>query len=203
MTMFAEAVKGQGRGIHTAGPDIVKALVSSVPNDQCISLEPINWSEVVCGVLVSLVHHTTAETFLPISKAISDAATNDETCIELPLRNILYIRCLGAITGVRKGTRIVEWQQILGSLLHCLGPISKNPKSLETVESTAVWQQLLVNTAIIWQLAPMDILIPCITEFTAVMTREPLMDWFIPFCSYFSNLDSTRFRSVFLKSFQK
>ncbi|GAW14517.1 hypothetical protein ANO14919_039200 [Xylariales sp. No.14919] len=203
MTMFAEAVKGQGHGIHTTGPDIVQALVRSVPNDQCVSLEPINWSEVVCGVLVSLVHHTTAETFTPIPKAITDAATSDEARAEFPLRNILYIRCLGTISGVRKGTRIVDWQPILSCLLQCLEPISKNSKTPETVESTAIWQQLLVNTAIVWQQAPMDILIPYITEFTAVMTREPLISWFIPYCSYLSDLDSTRFRSIFLKSFQK
>ncbi|KAI3323358.1 armadillo-type protein [Xylariaceae sp. AK1471] len=203
MTMFAEAVKGQGYGIHTTGPDIVKALVRSVPNDQCLSIEPINWSEVVCGVLVSLVHHSTAETFLPVPQAIVDAAISDEIRTEIPLRNILYIRCLGIISGVRKGTRIVDWQLIISSLLQCLEPISKNSKSLETVESTAIWQQLLVNTAIIWQLVPMDTLIPHITEFTAAMTREPLMGWFIPFCSYFSDLDSIRFRSIFLKSFQR
>ncbi|KAI0538097.1 armadillo-type protein [Xylaria digitata] len=203
MTMFAEAVKGQGRGIHTTGPDIINALVHSVPDDQCISLEPINWSEVVCGVLVSLVHHTTAETFIPIPKAITDAATTDETRAESPLRNILYIRCLGIMSGVRKGTRIVDWQLILSCLLQCLEAISRNSNISEMFESTAIWQQLLVNTAIVWQQASMDILIPHITEFTAVMTREPLISWFIPYCSYFSDLDPTRFRSIFLKSFQK
>ncbi|KAI0964885.1 armadillo-type protein [Xylaria arbuscula] len=203
MTMFAEAVKGQGRGIHTTGSDIVQALVVSVPNDQCLSLEPINWSEVVCGVLVSLVHHSTAETFVPIPKAIADALASDQARTEFPLRNILYIRCFGTISGVRKGTRIVDWQLILSSLLQCLEPISKNSTIPEILESTATWQQLLVNTAIVWQQAPMDILIPYITEFTAAMTRESLIGWFIPYCSYFSDLDSTRFRSVFLKSFQK
>ncbi|TRX90063.1 hypothetical protein FHL15_008982 [Xylaria flabelliformis] len=203
MTMFAEAVKGQGYGLHTSGPDIIKALVRSVPNDQCVSMEPINWSEVVCGVLVSLVHHSTSETFLPIPKAIADVVTSDELRADFPLRNILYIRCLGTISGVRKGTRIADWQPILSSLLQCLEPISKKPGTLEAIESTAVWQQLLVNTAIVWQQAPMDVIIPYITEFTAIMTREPLISWFIPFCSYFSDLDSTRFRSLFLKSFQK
>ncbi|GAP92013.1 putative U3 small nucleolar RNA-associated protein 20 [Rosellinia necatrix] len=203
MTMFAEAVKGQGHGIHTAGPDIVKALILSVPNDQCVSPEPINWSEVVCGVLISLVHHTNSETFLPIPQAITDAIQSDDTRAEFPLRNIFYLRCLGTISGVRKGNRIVEWRLILGSLLQCLELISKHARILETVESTVIWQQLLVNIAIVWHQAPMDILIPHITEFTAVMTREPLMGWFIPFCSYFSDLDSTRFRSLFLKPFQK
>ena len=203
MSMFAEAAKGQGRGIHTTGPNMIKALILSVPDDQCLSLEPINWSEVVCGILISLVHHTTSETFASIPKAIVEAATSDETRVEIPLRNILYIRCLGIISGVRKGTRIVDWQLILESLQQCLEPISKNSKAIDSAESTAIWQRLLVNTAIVWRQAPMDILIPQITQFTAVMTSESLIGWFIPYCSYFSDLDSTRFRSVFLKSFQK
>ncbi|KAJ8123844.1 hypothetical protein ONZ43_g295 [Nemania bipapillata] len=90
MTMFSEAVKGQGYGIHTTGPDILKALTSSVPNDQCVSLEPINWSEVVCGVLISLVHHSTAETFVSIPKAIADAATADESRAEFPLHSTRF-----------------------------------------------------------------------------------------------------------------
>ncbi|KAI1113359.1 armadillo-type protein [Nemania sp. NC0429] len=203
MTMFAEAIKGQGNGIHTTGHDIVRTLVHSIPNDQCVSLEPINWSEVVCGVLVSLVHHSTAETFSSIPKAIADAVTSDEKRTEFPLRNVFYIRCLGILSGVRKGTRIADWQPILGSLLLTLEPISKNSTIIETVEPTAIWQRLLVNLAIVWQRTPMDIIIPHITEFTAAMTREPLMTWFIPFCSYFSDLDSARFRSIFLKPFQK
>ncbi|KAJ3574458.1 hypothetical protein NPX13_g4356 [Xylaria arbuscula] len=203
MSMFAEAAKGQGRGIHTTGPDIVKALICSVPNDQCVSLEPINWSEVVCGILISLVHHTTSETFASIPKTIVEAVASDETRTKFPQRNILYIRSLGIISGGRKGTRIVDWEPILESLQQCLESILKNPEAIESAELTAIWQQLLVNTAIVWHYAPMDILIPHMTEFTAVMTSEPLIRWFIPYCSYFSDLDSTRFRSVFLKSFQK
>ncbi|KAI8631977.1 hypothetical protein F5Y19DRAFT_463087 [Xylariaceae sp. FL1651] len=203
MTMFAEAIKGQGHSIHTTGPDILKALLVSVTKDQCISLEPINWSELVCGVLISLVHHSTAETFSPVPKAVIDAVTSDELRAEYSVRNVLYIRYLGIISGVRKGSRITDWQLILGSLLQCLETLSKDLKSLENIDSTAIWQQLLVNAAIVWNQAPMDILIPHITRFTTVLTREPLMGWFIPFCSYFSNLDPARFRSVFLKPFQR
>ncbi|KAI0200266.1 armadillo-type protein [Astrocystis sublimbata] len=203
MTMFAEAVKGQGRALHTSGPDLVKALICSVPNDQCLSLEPINWSEVVCGVLISLVHHSTPDTFALIPQAIVDAIKSDKSRAEFPLRNVFYIRCLGIISGVRHGYRIADWQPVLAALLQCLESISKKPDTLETVESTAVWQQLLVNTAIVWKQAPMDIIIPHISEFIAVMNCEPLINWFIPFCSYFSDSDPTRFRSLFLKAFQK
>ncbi|KAL7629657.1 U3 snoRNP protein [Parahypoxylon ruwenzoriense] len=175
MTMFAEAVKGQGHGIHTTGPEVVKALIASVPNDECISSDPVTWSDLVCGVLVSIVHHTTAETFESVPKSIIECATKDDVRTKNPLRSCLYIRLLGTISGVRKGSRIVDWSTILDCLLESLKSLSKSPNELENIDSSAIWQQLMVNIAIIWQQASMDSIIPCITNFTSVMTREPLM----------------------------
>ncbi|KAI1634965.1 HEAT repeat protein [Biscogniauxia mediterranea] len=203
MTMFAEAIKGQGHGIHTTAPEVVSALIASVPNEECVSLEPVTWSDLVCGVLVSVVHHTTAETFDPISRSVVDASNEDKLRCEYPLRNCLYIRCLGTISGTRKGTRITDWPILLKCLSESLQAISRDSKLMDNAHSAAIWQQLLVNVAIVWQQAPMDSVIPHINEFISIMTREPLMEWFIPFCSYFSDLDATRFRSIFLKPFQK
>ncbi|KAI0833974.1 armadillo-type protein [Hypoxylon sp. FL0890] len=203
MTMFAEAIKGQGYGIHTSGPEIIKSLIASVPNDECISSDPLTWVDLVCGVLISTIHHTTGETFEPIPNSIVEIANKDEQCVSYPLRNCLYVRMLGTISGVRKGSRVVDWPLILNCVLASLKALSKVPNDLENADSSAVWQQLLVNIAVVWRQAPMDSIIPCITDFMSIMTREPLMRWFIPFCSYFSELDSTRFRSLLLKPFQK
>jgi U3 small nucleolar RNA-associated protein 20 len=203
MTMFAEAIKGQGNGVHTTGPTILKALITSVPDDECFTQEPNTWSDVVCGVLVSIVHHTTAETFPPIAQAIFESQSDASAGSGQPLRDVLYTRLLGIMAGVRKGYRISDWSSLLGSLRGCLGNLCKDGSTLGTVESSAIWQHILVNVAIIWQRASMDSLIPYITDLMKALTREPLMTWFIPFCSYFSDLDATRFRSLFLKHFQK
>lgn len=203
MTMFAEAVKGQGHGIHTTGPEIIKALIVSVPNDECISSDPVTWADLVCGVLVSTVHHTTPETFESIPKTIVEIATEDQASAKHPLRNCLYVRILGTISGVRMGSRIVDWPSILNCLLQSLKALSQTPNELEKVNSSAIWQQLMVNIAIVWQQPSTDHIIPYINEFTNIMTREPLMRWFIPFCSYFSSLNPNRFRSLLLKQFQK
>ncbi|KAI1086392.1 armadillo-type protein [Rostrohypoxylon terebratum] len=203
MTMFAEAIKGQGNNMHTSGTEVIKALIVSVPNDECISSDPVTWTDLVCGVLISALHHTTAETFEPVPELIIELATKDEECASYVLRNCLYVRFLGTISGVRKGSRIVHWSPILSSLLKSLKALSKSPTSLDDVELSTVWQQLMVNIAIVWQQAPMDSIIPHINEFMTVMTRDPLMRWFVPFCSYFSELDSTRFRSLLIKPFQK
>ncbi|OTB06602.1 hypothetical protein M426DRAFT_20700 [Hypoxylon sp. CI-4A] len=205
MTMFAEAIKGQGRGIHTSGTEIIKALILSVPNDECISPDPITWADLVCGVLVSIVHHTTRQTFDPVPQIIAETASEDEERTKYPLRNCLYVRLLGTIAGVRKGSRLSEegWSNVLGCLVVSVENLSKTSNDLEKVGSSAVWQQLITNIAIIWQYAMYDRCTGCSYSFMEVMTREPMMNWFIPFCFYFADLSPERFRDWVLVHLQR
>lgn len=203
MTTFAEAIKGHGQGIHTTGPEIIRALITAVPDSDSISADQMTWTDLVSGVLVSIVHHTTYETFGPIAESIIDVASKDERLSNYPLRNCLYVRLLGTISGVRKGNRMVDWSPLLKALQAALNGISKERDILDNSASSTVWQQVIINVAILWASSPMEAVIPFITDFMNVMTREPLMRWFIPFCSYFADLDSTRFRSLFIRQFQK
>lgn len=202
-TMFAEAMKGQGRVVHTTGPEILKALIASVPSDQALSTRPAMWSDLVCAVLVSLVHHTTSETFSPILEVVLQAAQEDsQKDGDLP-RSCLHIRLFGTMTGVRKGSRISQWSELLTLQMSCLKNAAASRKPVQGQADALFWQQVVVNVAIVWQQAPVDTIIPCLTTFGNIMSNEPLMQWFIPFCSYFSQLDPDRFRSLFLKQFQK
>ncbi|KAH8675937.1 armadillo-type protein [Xylariales sp. PMI_506] len=203
MTMFAEAIKGQGQGVHTTGPAVLKALIASVPTDQCYSRDPQTWADAVCGVLVSIVHHTTADTFEPIIQSIYEARMAAVSSDSHVLQNILFIRLLGIIAGVRKGTRVTNWPGLLDCQRESLKLLCKNQSTLGELDSSMIWDHILVNLAIIWKQAPMDSVIPHIVEFMETLTREPLMSWFIPFCAHFSELDAPKFRSLFLKYFQK
>ena len=203
MTTFAEAIKGHGQGVHTTGSEILKALITAVPDQEGIATDEMSWSDLVSGVLVSIVHHTTADTFGPIADVIVDVASHDGRLADRPVRNWLYVRLIGTVSGVRKGNRISDWSPLLKTLQTALSGLSKNRNSLDGIESSVVWQQLIVNVAIPWAIAPMDAVIPFITDLTNNMTREPLMRWFIPFCSYYADLDAVRFRSLFIKQFQK
>lgn len=203
MTMFAEAIKGQGYGAHTTGPTIFKALIISVPDDECCTEQGDAWSDLVCGIATSIVHHTDADGFSPVAQALYEQKTSDEACKDRPLRNGLYVRLLGTISGVRKGTRISDWAPLLACLRESLSDLCKDPSALNAAEPSAIWQHIMANTAVVWHAASMESLIPHITDLVKTLTRDPLMKWFIPFCSYFSDLDATRFRSLFLKDFQK
>ncbi|KAK8050437.1 hypothetical protein PG994_012167 [Apiospora phragmitis] len=205
MTMFAEAIKGQGNNVHTTGPTTFQALLASVPAEDLVSTDDSmpTWAGLVCGITVSIIHHTTADTFGPIADAIYEQKTKDEADNKTPLQNILYVRVLGTVAGVRRGNRINDWSALLDCLQKSLQGLCSEPSLLDNTDHIAIWRFILVKTAIIWNVSSMDAIIPHMAHIVRILTREPLMKWFIPFCSYLSDLDASRFRSLFLKEFQK
>lgn len=198
MTMFAEAIKGQGNGVHTTAPAIVEALIESVPDEETCLEESETWAEVVCGTLVSTVHHTDYETFDPVAQAIYDSRKGEQK-----MRSILYLRLLGIISGVRRGNRISDWPTLLDFQRQCLDDLSKQQSALQTPEPSAIWDHIIVNIALVWQHASFEALTPHIADLIKILTSEFLKAWFIPFCSYFSDLENGKFRSLFLTHFQK
>lgn len=198
MTMFAEAIKGQGNGVHTTAPAIVKALVTSVPVAESCSEDNESWANVVCGTIVSSVHHTTVETFGPVVEAIYESVVQ-----EPGLRNVLYLRLLGTVSSVRKGTRISDWSSLLDCQSQCLQNLLQDQSGLKDVEASAVWDHIMVNIALVWQYAAFDAITPHIAGLMKALTQQSLKSWFIPFCSYLSELDASKFQSLFLSHFQK
>jgi U3 small nucleolar RNA-associated protein 20 len=205
MTMFAEAIKGAGHGLHSTAADIFSALMKGIPDEQD-SAKQVAWTDVCCGVLTSIIHHSTSETFTPIETVITQAAL---AAVEDPVtsgnngRMLVFMRLFGTMTGVRKGNRIQDWQSVIKALCKVLGTFSGNRAAVESLPTSQVWDQVIVNVAIAWNQAPIDALIPSISALTRALTQEPLMRWYIPFCSYFANLNFHRFRSLFQKDFQR
>src|SRR5690606_3492612 len=99
MTMFAEASKGVGVGIQSTGPEVVAALLRHVPEKELALPEQTVWTDVCCGVLTSVIHHSTADTFKTIEAKVMEEA-------EVEPRSALLVQVLGTMVGVRKGTRI-------------------------------------------------------------------------------------------------
>jgi U3 small nucleolar RNA-associated protein 20 len=84
-----------------------------------------------------------------------------------------------------------------------LSTITKAGPEVPQEASSAVWKFIIVSIAIVWHNAPIDALIPHIVPLTQSLSREPFMKWFIPFCSYFCELDAQRFGSLFRNDFQR
>ncbi|KAK3990360.1 small subunit processome component 20 [Cladorrhinum sp. PSN332] len=196
MTMFAEAIKGANYGVHSTGPEILAALVRDVPEEEMALPEHATWSDVCCGVLTSIIHHSTIDTFKTIEIRMS------EEVVAGP-RSILFVRMLGVMAGVRRGNRLHNWPAFAKLLSRQLTHLTTCKDQIEAIPSHQVWQHIIVNAAIVWAQAPIDALLPTLSSFNAAMTKEPLMKWYIPFCSYLADLNSERFRSLFQKDFQK
>ena len=210
MTLFAEAAKGNRLNVHTSGPAILQALFLAFDAEDLGSKEISLWSNVICGVLTSIIHHTSSETFGDVFDAVLNQATTaavsfGESKTEHDLhRLLLSSRMIGLIAGVRMGSRVNDWPALLRSLTSILQAISRNAVDLiRPDQNLELWNCLLLSVAIALQYAPMEAVIPFISPFMVTLTKDPLAKWFLVFCSYFSQADPARFRNVVFKYFQK
>ncbi|OPB42048.1 UTP20, snoRNA-binding protein and member of the SSU processome [Trichoderma guizhouense] len=205
MTMFAEAIKGTDRTVHSTGSAIFIELMNAIPKEECTLAEITTWTDLVCGVLTSVIHHTEVQTFREFEEAIFDsfdAKLKEAHGDDSQWWMVPYIRVLGVLAGVRKGGRITDWTRLVQQLTAFLSAATRPID--ETVEQNELlWALVVVNVAITCHHAPMDSLIPHISRLLQSLTREPFMRLFIPFCSYFSGLDPRRFGSLFRSDFQK
>jgi U3 small nucleolar RNA-associated protein 20 len=196
MTMFAEAIKGVGDGVHSTGPEIFAALLQRVPEEELKLPAQAVWTDVCCGVLTSVIHHANVDTFRALETRLAEEAMAVE-------RSVLFVQVFGTMAGVRKGTRIHDWTALVKALGQLLQSLAIQKEQIEAMDASRVWQKLIVNIAIVWSQAPIDALLPALLTFNGTMTKEPLMRWYILFCSYLADLNSERFRGLFMKDFQK
>ncbi len=210
MTLFAEAMKSNGLNVHTSGPSIFRSLVLALDDEDLNSKEASSWMKVIYGVLTSIVHHTSSDTFNEVLDTISDLVgvvvqSFVEFETEQNLRRLLLsARMIGIVAGVRKGTRVKAWPELLKAMSSILHVISKKSqfvaKNQTQVDS---WGSLILSVSILLQHAPMDSLIPFISPFMDALTKDPLANWFLTLCSYLSEAEQDRFRSIVLPYFQR
>ncbi|KKA29441.1 hypothetical protein TD95_002691 [Thielaviopsis punctulata] len=206
MTMFAEACKGTGETIHSNGSAVIIALMRAIPSDEYNLTEESVWTDVTCGVITSIIHHSNATTLAETVTAICEygnaqieVQTQNPTS---PWRLLPIIRAYGTLIGVRKGSRISGWTPLVKSMIQILEAVAQAAPSVSEEQQTPFWNHAIFNVAVMWQLAPIDSLITSIVPFTNIMNRDPFARWYIQFCSLFAELDSGRFKSLFLNPFQ-
>lgn len=206
MTMFAEAIKGNDVSLHTTGPAIFAALINGIPDQERSLAGETVWTDVTCGVLTSVIHHSTAETFGEFVDTIHETVRSNieaTQSAEVQWQMVPLLRIYGILAGVRKGSRLTDWNPLIRNLVAMLEQLVKaTPEVLEGSDNI-IWTSVMMNIGIIWHHAPIDALIPHIRSLVQSLSREPLMKWFIPFCSYFCELDKERFGSLFRNDFQK
>lgn len=206
MTMFAEAVKGTDMTIHSTGGAIVCALIEAIPENECaLSREPI-WTNVICGVLTSVIHHGKADTMGDfLEETLAKIGSNrDVLADDKPKwKTLPYVRIIGVLAGVRRGSRIRNWDGLIREFVEVLRVTGKGVEEVRQDQAEILWNHVMVQVAVVWHHAPMDTLIPHVLTLTKILTKEPFMRWFIPFCAYFCDLDTRRFGSLFRSEFQR
>ena len=210
MTMFAEAMKGNGLSVHTSGPAILQALIQSLDEDDLQSQGKSPWMDVICGVLISIIHHTSSDTFKDILEVVVERANaavalfTESTTDHDMRRLLLSARTIGIVAGVRKGTRVDDWPTLLKTQNEILQTISKTSAAfIKSDQGLTLWESLILSVSIIIQYSPMDALIPFISKYMDALTKEPLAKWFLAFCWYLSQTEPERFRSVAMQPFQR
>jgi U3 small nucleolar RNA-associated protein 20 len=210
MTMFAEAMKGNGLSVHTSGHAIFQALIQSLDEQDMHLKDRPPWFDVTCGVLTSIIHHTSSDTFKDILNVVLESANaaivsfaKSQSAYDLR-RLLLSARMIGIIAGVRKGDRVSDWPRLHKTLHETLQGVSKNATIVsKSDQDLTLWNSLILSVSITIQYSPMDVLIPFISKFMDDLTKDPIAKWFLTFCSYLSQIEPERFRSVALQPFQR
>jgi len=210
MTLFAEAMKGNGLNLHTSAATIFESLISSLDDEDFNSKEPSAWMNVILGVLTSSIHHTSSDTFKDILEVVVRQANATSEAFQMSKakadlgRLLILSRAMGIVSGVRKGSRIADWPSLLEAMSNTLRILSKNVKAVTKLDTEVdIWSSLILSVSIILQYVPMDAMIRFISPFMDSLTKDPLAKWFLTFSSYLSEAEPERFRTIALPYFQR
>ncbi|KAL3460241.1 armadillo-type protein [Aspergillus heterothallicus] len=193
MSMFSDSIKGVKLGLHSNGTDIFRCLLELVCTDD--DLQSSLALDVVSGVLINVIHSTTAETFEPIADLVMSFAKSkrrDNNSATACCR--LVFLCV----ATRKGTRVKTWKPVLDTLLLLLQAAEDAPGAY-----TVAIPQLLTAVAYTLQTSPMDEMLPFMRSLMDAVTSDKLLTHFLSFCATFSEWGAERFHSVVLPYFQK
>ncbi|KAL2789301.1 armadillo-type protein [Aspergillus keveii] len=193
MSMFSDSIKGVKLGLHSNGTDIFRCLLELVCTDDGLRSELA--LDVVSGVLINVIHSTTADTFEPIADLIVSFAkskSGDKKSTTACCRLVfLYV-------ATRKGTRVKTWKPVLDTMLLLLQAAENAPDAY----ADAI-PQLLTAVAYSLQTSPMDEMLPFMRSLMDAVTSDKLLNYFLSFCATFSEWGPERFHSVVLPYFQK
>jgi U3 small nucleolar RNA-associated protein 20 len=210
MTMFAEAAKGNGLTIHSSGTTIIRSMFSRHGGGDFMDIQQFSWADVICGVLTSLIHHSSSDCFKDVTATVLEQAEEAVGRFEISdtkqtfQQLMLSAKAMGILAGVRKGSRISDWPALLSSLLSVLTILSQKKSGVaDHANDVEFLSAVVLSASIAVQYAPMDTLIPFISRYMCAFSTDPLSRYFLAFCSYLAEVDVERFRSFVQSYFQR
>lgn len=191
-------IQGVDHTIHSKGPLVLKTMLELVDTDgPCFR---------VCeGVLVSLMHHTTPETFHPALAVVYDFVDKLLKTNATPQKVKMAGRLLYTVATVRKGCRIKDWHGTSAVTVTMLQIASELPVFAEADKEElkkAMWE-VLKAAAMILQQADLEVAIRKCGKVVDMAKGFQDGALFLPFCDFFSTLGTERFRVFLLPYFQR
>lgn len=196
MVLLTEAIKGVQLGIHSSAVATVQGLLVSA--GQILKERPegdLVVTDLVTGVLTSVIHHTTPESFRPILDVVIDYIRTHTDGDETSLRFACGL--VFTIISVRKGTRVADWKPINTVIVSL---VERTENLQEIGEATAA--SLLSVTSVALQTATIDAVLP-VLGLLETLRKGKWAPHFLRFCDLFARLGKERFQSFVLPHFQK
>ncbi|OAG11326.1 uncharacterized protein CC84DRAFT_1106724 [Paraphaeosphaeria sporulosa] len=194
MTLFADSIKGVQRGLHSSGVATLKEMLLCTYDGEYADLQSPPLEFVLKGVITSVIHFTDAEHFQPLLEVIIETMKTkvaDKRYVGLSSR-LLFVVC-----GVRRGSRIAQWQSMLETINLLVDGIDES-----TTLEAAHTQELLSALAVVFQYCPIDAAIPH-TQLLEKISKQPLEKYFLSFCNTFAGLGAERFNTLLLSYFKR
>ncbi|KAF2772660.1 hypothetical protein EJ03DRAFT_189983 [Teratosphaeria nubilosa] len=195
MTLLCDSIKGVQNKLHSSGLAVLQSLLTACykKNNREDGIQVP--ATLAVGVLTSLVHHTTAETFSPIAGTIAELCDSARG----PEPVYLMSELLFTIVSVRKGTRIADWKPIVEAACNMIYKNAEFSNIDVYLPPTA-----LAALAVTLQYATIDAVLPALGILDkSAMQGSGVYQHFLPFCDIFARLGTDRFRQVVLPALQR
>jgi U3 small nucleolar RNA-associated protein 20 len=196
MTLFTESIKGVQGTLHSGGNTVLQCLTRFCFNANHSEFLKGRSLQILRGSLISVVHHTTPETFESVQDAIFEFTDpNEEDAVaNLDASNTL----LFTAASVRKGSRVSDWPTYVKRVAALIKQADKATMQIDSDTLTA----LLNTLAVVLNYGPFDAIIQELAILDTI-SRGKWIGHFLPFCNIFAELNQERFQSFVLPIFQK
>ncbi|KAK5119493.1 hypothetical protein LTR85_007593 [Meristemomyces frigidus] len=193
MTLLTESMRGVQLGIHSSALATMQSLLKTAGampgKDKDVAVD------IVLGVLISTIHHTTPETFQPmlntVIEYVQDHMRADQEFVGFASK------LLFTATSVRKGIRVADWKPLVAVIVSLVEQAGR----LQDLEAATAYS-LLSATAVMFQYATVDALLPALGLLQSIR-RGRWAPYFLRFCDLCSRLDLERFHDFLLPQMQK
>ena len=195
MTLFADAIKGINGGLHSCGTTIYRCMLKYVVKNLSMDAASLG---ILDGITTNVIHHTDKDAFSPIIDVLLDCIRGlpppPDSSVVSVYGKLLFTNC-----AVRKGSRVQNWPAVV----ECTVILLQFEESHDITEENKSLSPVQESVAVLFQYAPLDIIIPKVRQAMDIMTSRETNGNFLLFCNFFCDLGRERFQSLISPYFFK